>query len=309
MDIADFTAKLVVGFVIGFIVSWTIGLLPAIIYRYAIYKGTIEKKKVFWRLAPIVIVLAVVFKTVNAANTGKPPSGNPIPWIIIYYIGKWIMTRKPKYSAGLTDRKRIKRGCLFASGGLLAILVIGGVLVTPYLRQYFPDKKAVCESVGSDPVHQALLKGDVLEIKRLIAEGASPNRTVIKGHTPLITASRLGRIDIATILLKAGADPNHKDDLRWTPLHHAILEDKSNLAMVTLLVNSGADVNAQDSRLRTPLHRAAQFGHADIVKYLLQVGANVNAKDENGWTPLERGNSRGTVNPEVEAILKANHGR
>lgn len=84
------------GFVFGFFISWSIGLLPAFIYRYAIYKQPIEGNKVFWRLAPIVIIMAFLFKMTNAVLSGKPPNGNPTPWIIIYYIGKWIMTRQPK---------------------------------------------------------------------------------------------------------------------------------------------------------------------------------------------------------------------
>jgi hypothetical protein len=97
--IADFLVELSIGLFVGFLISWFMGLLPALIYRYIFYKKPIEKKRVFWRLAPIIIVLALLFKLTNAAISGEPPRGNPIPWIIIYYIGKWIMTRIPKGKA------------------------------------------------------------------------------------------------------------------------------------------------------------------------------------------------------------------
>ena len=95
-DSSGVIVELIIGFVFGLILSWSVGILPAIIYRYAIFKKPIEKKKVFWRLAPIVVVLMFAFKLTTAELSGTQPNPNPIPWIIIYYIGKWIMTRKPK---------------------------------------------------------------------------------------------------------------------------------------------------------------------------------------------------------------------
>jgi len=35
------------------------------------------------------------FKLTLAELNGTQLNPNPIPWVIIYYIGKWIMTRKP----------------------------------------------------------------------------------------------------------------------------------------------------------------------------------------------------------------------
>ncbi|HRZ17139.1 MAG TPA: hypothetical protein P5141_06210, partial [Candidatus Hydrogenedentes bacterium] len=95
-DTSSFVIALFFGLVFGLLVSWSVGLAPALIYRYIIYKRPIEKKKVFWRLAPFVIMLAFLFKMTNAALSGEPPRWNPIPWIVIYYIGKWIMTRQNK---------------------------------------------------------------------------------------------------------------------------------------------------------------------------------------------------------------------
>ena len=81
------------GFLFGLILSWSIGLAPALIYRYAIFERPIEKQKVFWRLAPGVVVLMFAFKLTVAELNGTQPNPNPGPWIIIYYVGKWIMSR------------------------------------------------------------------------------------------------------------------------------------------------------------------------------------------------------------------------
>jgi hypothetical protein len=297
-----FVTNMIFGFIFGLLLSWSVGLAPALIYRYVIYRHPVEKKKVRWRLAPIVVILMFLFKATMANLGGTPWSPNPLPWIIIYFIGKWIMTRESK--------SKFKHACLLSTFGLFLLLSIGSVLIGSYFNKMIPDKTEVRESVQTDPVHLALTQGDIQKMKQLLGAGASPNKIITKGHTPLITASRLGRADMASLLLRSGANPKHQDDLGWTPLHHAILQESANLSVITLLIESGADVNAQDHRLRTPLHRAAQYGYVDVVQYLLKVGANPSLKDDSNWTPYERAESFGTADAEtkakVKAILRAN---
>ena len=88
-----FLTELIFGLIVGWILSWSVGILPALIYRYLIYKKPIEKKKVFGRLAPIITILMFAYKITMSILTNTNPNPNPVPWIIIYYIGKWIMTR------------------------------------------------------------------------------------------------------------------------------------------------------------------------------------------------------------------------
>jgi hypothetical protein len=92
----DVISPLVVGATLGLVLSWGIGLLPALIYRYAIFKKPVPKEKVFYRLALPVMILMLIFKGVMASLTESNFNLNPIPWIIIYHIGKWIMVRTPR---------------------------------------------------------------------------------------------------------------------------------------------------------------------------------------------------------------------
>lgn len=92
----DVITPLVVGATLGLLLSWSIGLLPALIYRYAIFKKPIPKGEVFYRLALPVMIIMLIFKATMAVFTEAGFNANPLPWIIIYYIGKWIMTRTPK---------------------------------------------------------------------------------------------------------------------------------------------------------------------------------------------------------------------
>ncbi len=89
---SDYLAAFAVQAFMGLVLSWFIGLLPAFVYRYAVYREPIAKEKVFARLAPAVLVIGFGFKIAMAQGGGRP-NANFIPWVIIYYVGKWIMTR------------------------------------------------------------------------------------------------------------------------------------------------------------------------------------------------------------------------
>lgn len=74
------------------------------------------------------------------------------------------------------------------------------------------------------------------------------------------------------------------------------------------LIARGADVNAQlppdADYYTTPMHRAAEEGHADILRLLIAHGAKVDLRDSYDTTPLMR--AVGNDNTEcVEALLDA----
>ena len=56
------------------------------------HRRPVEKGKVFWRLAPVLVVLMFGVKLTAAELSGTQPNANPVPWIIMYYVGKWIMS-------------------------------------------------------------------------------------------------------------------------------------------------------------------------------------------------------------------------
>ncbi|WP_128896860.1 ankyrin repeat domain-containing protein [Longirhabdus pacifica] len=126
-------------------------------------------------------------------------------------------------------------------------------------------------------------------------------------------------VDMARILLDAGAKMDLKDNDGFTPLTIAALENKelvtflieqgankedinivsdktsplinatrtiNNFALVQLLVDMGADVNIENERKETPLMNALRLKEVNVAKYLIDKGANVNHQDEFGETPL-----------------------
>jgi ankyrin repeat protein len=109
--------------------------------------------------------------------------------------------------------------------------------------------------------------------------------------TPLLYASRDGRLEIARILLDAKADVNQPDVNKITPLVSAI--SNHHLDIAELLLGRGADPNSADEWGRTPLWSAVEIRNRDmgrnpeqmdregalkLIEALIAKGANVNAR-------------------------------
>lgn len=119
--------------------------------------------------------------------------------------------------------------------------------------------------------------------------------------------------------MKAGADPNFRDHVQRTALHHAVNYSKSSadasFEMEALLIRHGANVNAVDHRGRTPLHYAFvtigapfEYSHIDPVEVVTslcsQKGCDVKVKDKWGSTPLHYAAQRGAQVCSLTLIKK-----
>ncbi len=165
---------------------------------------------------------------------------------------------------------------------------------------------------GQTPLMWAAAEGNVDAMRMLIEAGADVNaRSSIivwerqrseeprdkwlppGGLTPLLFASRDGKVASARALLDAGADINLVDPDRHTPLILALTNGQFDVA--GLLIERGADVNMEDKVGQTALY-AAVDGHTvpasnrpapretddtlsslDVIKMLLAKGAKVDA--------------------------------
>jgi ankyrin repeat protein len=112
------------------------------------------------------------------------------------------------------------------------------------------------------------------------------------GMTPLLYAARDGRLEIARMLVAAGAQVHTAEANGTTPLLVAIVNGQIGVAR--FLMEQGADVNASDGFGRTPLWSAVDLRNLDLdgsgkngvdraaaldlIQALLARGANVNAR-------------------------------
>jgi ankyrin repeat protein len=135
----------------------------------------------------------------------------------------------------------------------------------------------------SDRFYQAIRTNDLAMIRSL-ANSKTVNAKDGRGTTPLMQAAAIGSADAVKLLLRAGADPNAKNDFYAT----ALIWAGGDLAKVRLLLAKGADVNARSRLGRTALMTAAyRDGGSDIVKLLVAKGADVSVRDKGQLTALE----------------------
>jgi ankyrin repeat protein len=147
------------------------------------------------------------------------------------------------------------------------------------------------------------------EDEPLVAQASKPEalETLLNAHfdpnaahgLALSYASSGGVLDNVRLLLNHGADPNigaSQDGTPQVPIVRAAQEGHAEVVRALLLAN--ADVDLVDSEGCTALLKSAIYHHDDVARYLLDAKADPNHMDRTGNTPLEyavRANQLGFV--------------
>lgn len=159
-------------------------------------------------------------------------------------------------------------------------------------------------SKGETALHVASEFGRKMVVRALLERKADVNarRTNIiqNQEAPLHIAVDKNNMDIALLLLAAGADINVADGKGFTPLIQAIYE--KHLPLAEMLINKGADVTRRSKSGETALHPATYRGNLAIVKQLVMKGADVNA-EADGTSPLD--GAMGYSKTDVAVFLKS----
>ena len=139
-------------------------------------------------------------------------------------------------------------------------------------------------------LYEAVQKGNVEQVKKLLEKGANPNSYYFGAYdareyyeTPLLalmhyTEDGEQALEIMKVLINAGADVNARNRSYSTALHY----NYTDIEKFKLLIQSGADVNARNMYGRTPLFGAGEKN----IKLYIKAGADVNARDYEGLSAL-----------------------
>ena len=130
---------------------------------------------------------------------------------------------------------------------------------------------------GLTALHWAALKGDVELAQMLVYAGANLKATTrLDAFTPLLMAAKDGDAAMVEALVTAGADTNAATTNGTTPLMFA--SASGSVKAVETLLSHGAKVNATEhAREETPLIFAAASGRTDVIRALVAHGADVKA--------------------------------
>jgi ankyrin repeat protein len=136
-------------------------------------------------------------------------------------------------------------------------------------------------------IFEAAATGQTARVRTLLASSPSlVNAYSPDGFFPLALAVFFGNADTAAALLDAGADVNmqSRETMKIAALHSAVAARRIDL--VTMLLARGANPNPRAEAGLTPLHSAAQSGNAELVRVLIENGADMNVRDDSGQSPI-----------------------
>jgi uncharacterized protein len=139
--------------------------------------------------------------------------------------------------------------------------------------------------------------------KGSLPDGLHPDEPNASGYGPLAMACRWGAQELVGQLLALGANPNKQSDSRYqsSPLMEATRD--GNVEIAKMLLAAGADVNLRDRHGDHALNWAAFFGHPGMVRLLVEKGSRLDFTGQSPETALQIATREG--HQEAAAIIKA----
>ncbi|XP_031418481.1 ankyrin repeat and SOCS box protein 15-like [Clupea harengus] len=139
----------------------------------------------------------------------------------------------------------------------------------------------------------------VNNVRMMLVQGASPDRTNDKNESPLLLAVRMDLFDVAVTLISRGASVNQHCLKKWTAVHEAAKVGCTDI--LQLLLAHGGNLSETDQHGVTPMAVAAEYGQTEVLEILIQNGGDVNARAPNGDTVLY--DAAGSGNPDCIDLL------
>ena len=177
----------------------------------------------------------------------------------------------------------------------------------PVIKKWKKNRKNMCvgllyEAAFSDllPIAQILLSHNVDPNSKL-EQGNEDD-------TPLAAAVRNKSINMVTMLLQAKANPSVMVNLHYkriepdTLLHYTV--DHNLVEIAQLLVSAGAFLHGFNHFHATPLLRAVQQDRLEIAKILIAAKADVNIGDTGSYYPIHFAVGKNNLNM-VNLLLQA----
>lgn len=135
-------------------------------------------------------------------------------------------------------------------------------------------------------LRETVMNRDAEGLRLLLLFGADPNGLDRNGCTPLFSATEVGFLEAAKMLIKYGADSNQSAGPNAdTPLAVAVLENKFDLVQLFLMY--GGDPNRIMANGNTVMIRSIDRRTPKrLIELMLNYGSDPNAKNGEGTSPM-----------------------
>ncbi|WP_262922875.1 ankyrin repeat domain-containing protein [Hymenobacter cellulosilyticus] len=160
------------------------------------------------------------------------------------------------------------------------------------------QQQANADAVARLKLVAAVKAGDSREVERLLAANYPVDEqvpmigSVDDNYTPLGIAAREGHVDIARLLLNAGADPRRLIGLMGgMALHDATYFGHATIVRLLTQKTVRPDAPAAGLQVQgayngySALHDAVWHGYLDVAQALVEAGAYLDQKSHTGLTP------------------------
>lgn len=183
------------------------------------------------------------------------------------------------------------------TAALLALATSAG----PAQAQIAPSAAEAARYTG---LHAAAHKGDLVQLKKLLASGASVNARDPFGRTPVHVATFAKHPEIIRALALAGANLELLENDRYDAVTIAAVADDEETLRV--LLGLGASAKLTTSRYDgTALIAAAHLGHDGVVRQLIAAGAPLDHVNNLHWTAMIESVVLGQGGVRHQAVLQA----
>jgi ankyrin repeat protein len=146
------------------------------------------------------------------------------------------------------------------------------------------------QSVQRTPLIEAICNKNILEVRRLIADGADINEADSEGKTPLMHAVTHYTRPIFAMIINKGPDFTVKDQQGKNCLVHAIEKNLNDISIISLLRNAqmkhNSGLNQADNEGKTPIMYAAASNKGPLISILGEQQHSLDAQDLLGKTAL-----------------------
>ena len=144
--------------------------------------------------------------------------------------------------------------------------------------------------------------GDADRVSRALEAGADLEQRDARGRTALLVAASLDHVEVAEVLVAAGASADAADDERYTPW--LVTGVTGSVAMLEALLPANPDLTRRNRYGGVAIIPASERGHVDYVRRVARTGIDVNHVNDLGWTALLEAVILGDGGPRHQEIIR-----